>query len=111
MDDLNTSSAKAEERERDELRAAFAAVLSVAQGKRVLFWVLEQAAIYRDAYSGNDGATNYILGQQAVGRKLIGMMDDLDPRTYPKLLMDIADIKAMDRAGAAMDQQEDDEDA
>ena len=43
--------------------------------------------------------------------QLIGVMDDIDPRTYPKLLLDIADLKAMDRASVAMDQQEDDEDA
>ena len=99
------------DRERDELHSALNAVLATAPGKRVLFWVLEQAAIYRDAFSGQDGATNYTLGQQSVGRKLIGVMDDIDPRTYPKLLLDIADLKAMDRASVAMDQQEDDEDA
>jgi hypothetical protein len=110
-DDLNAATIRAAERERDDLRAAFAAVLSFPEGKRVLFWVLEQAAIYRDAYSGDDGATNYTLGQQSVGRKLIGMLDDIDPRTYPRLLLDIADMKAMERAAVAQDDQEDDEDA
>ena len=90
---------------------AFKAVLSTAEGKRVLFWVLEQAGVYRDAFSGDDAATNYVLGQQAVGRKLIGMMDELDPRTYPKLLLDIADLKAMELAAAKSDEPEDDEDA
>lgn len=99
------------DRNREELHAAFQAVMATAPGKRVLFWVLEQASIYRDAFSGQDGATNYVLGQQSVGRKLIGMMDDIDPRTYPKLLLDIADLKAMDRASAAMERHEDDEDA
>ena len=99
------------DQERDDLHAAFSAVLATPAGKRVLFWVLEQAAIYRDAFSGQDAATNYILGQQVVGRKLIGLMDDIDPRTYPKLLLDIADLKALDRASAAMKEDEDDEDA
>lgn len=97
--------------ERDDLHDAFNAVLATPAGKRVLFWVLEQAAIYRDAFSGQDGATNYTLGQQSVGRKVIGMMDAIDPRTYPKLLLDIADLKAIDRAVAVADQEEDDEDA
>ena len=96
---------------RDDLHDAFNAVLATPAGKRVLFWVLEQAAIYRDAFSGQDGATNYTLGQQSVGRKVIGLMDDIDPRTYPKLLLDIADLKAIDRAVAVTDQEEDDEDA
>lgn len=99
------------EREFDLTRDAFRAVLSTADGKRVLFWVLEQAGVYRDAFAGDDAATNYVLGQQAVGRKLIGMMDELDPRTYPKLLLDIADLKAMELAAAKSDEPEDDEDA
>lgn len=99
------------EREFDLTRDAFRAVLSTADGKRVLFWVLEQAGVYRDAFAGDDAATNYVLGQQAVGRKLIRMMDELDPRTYPKLLLDIADLKAMELAAAKSDEPEDDEDA
>lgn len=99
------------EREFNLTRDAFKAVLATADGKRVLFWVLEQAGVYRDAFSGDDAATNYVLGQQSVGRKLIGMMDELDPRTYPKLLLDIADLKAMELAAAKPDEPEDDEDA
>lgn len=99
------------DRDQEELRAALAGLLSVAQGQRVLFWVLEQAAIYRDAFSGDDAATNYVLGQQSVGRKLIDLMEQIDPRTYPRLLLAIADLKAMDQAAADMDKPEDDEDA
>lgn len=99
------------EREFNLTRDAFQAVLATADGKRVLFWVLEQAGVYRDAFAGDDAATNYVLGQQSVGRKLIGMMDELDPRTYPKLLLDIADLKAMELAAAKLDEPEDDEDA
>ena len=95
----------------DELHDAMREVLSMPSGKRVIFWLLEQAAIYRDAYSGQDGATNYVLGQQSVGRKVIGLMDDIDPRTYPKLLLAMADINAMGRASVAMNLEEDDEDA
>lgn len=99
------------DREAEELRAALEGMLSVPQGQRVLFWVLEQAAVYRDAFSGDDAATNYVLGQQSVGRKMIDLMDQIDPRTYPKLLLSIADLKAMDQAAQHMEQQEDDEDA
>ena len=97
--------------DQNNLHDAMREVLSMPSGKRVVFWLLEQAAIYRDAYSGQDSATNYVLGQQSVGRKVIGLMDDIDPRTYPKLLLAIADLKAMDRASAATDPEEDDEDA
>lgn len=86
--------------EREELQKAFRALLTVVEGKRVLFWILEQCAIYRDAFSGDDAATNYVLGQQASGRKVLAAIDEIDPRLYPRLLLDIAEIKAMDRAAA-----------
>lgn len=85
---------------REELAKAFREIVALASGKRVLFWILENAAIYRDAFSGEDSATNYTLGLQASGRKLIAMLDELDPRLYPQLLLDIAELRAMDRAAA-----------
>ena len=36
----------------DEITAAFREVFSTASGKRVLFWMLEQCAIYGEAYAG-----------------------------------------------------------
>lgn len=95
--------------EQDELNEAFKAVLATSAGKRVLFWVLEQAAIYRDAYSGDDAATNYVLGSQAVGRKLIGQMDQIDQRAYPRLLLEVADMNEMKRAAAQSKEVEDDD--
>ena len=89
------------DRERQDLDDAIKDVLATASGKRVIFWLLEEAGVYRDAFSGDDAATNYVLGQQSVGRKVISALDRLDPRNYPRLLLDVADLKAMDRA--AMD--------
>lgn len=87
--------------ELDEINAAFREVLALASGKRVLFWILEQAAIYRDAFGGTDAATNYTLGLQAGGRRLLQKFDEIDPRLYPRLLLDVADMKAMDIAARA----------
>lgn len=101
-----------DERERDELDKAFREVLKLAAGKRVLFWMLEQCAIYEDAFAADHtNATNYVLGRQNAGRRLIGKLDQIDPRFYPQLLLDIADLKAMSRAAAsrAADEGEDDE--
>jgi hypothetical protein len=100
-----------EQSERDELVKAFGDVWRSASGKRVLFWLLEQCAIYADPFAGeNVNATNYTLGQQAVGRKVISKFDEIDPRHYPRLLLDIAELKAMDRAAAALATQKDEED-
>lgn len=98
-----------QKREWQDTLDAFKAVLDTPQGKRVLFWVLEQAAIYRDAYSGESAPTNYMLGQQAIGRRLIGVLDEIDPRAYPRLLLEVADLIAMERAATAQDEEDDDE--
>lgn len=88
-----------EQVERSELERAFRSVLATVAGKRVLFWMLEQCAIYRDADCGESThATAATLGEQRVGRRLINQMDLIDPRFYPQLLMDIAEIKETDRA-------------
>ena len=76
------------EREEQELTDAMREVIASDAGKRVIFWILEQAAIYRDAYAGENAATNYVLGSQAVGRRLIERMDMIDGRLYPRLLLD-----------------------
>lgn len=100
------------DREEADLTEAMRDVLSAASGKRVLFWILEQAAIYRDGFSGDNNATNYVLGQQSIGRKIIERMGDVDPRAYPTLLLEVADMKAMALAAAAPSetQYEDDND-
>lgn len=114
MSELNEQLSPAEQFERDALNAAFREVFATAAGKRVLFWMLEQCAIYQDAFSGDNNATNYSLGLQAAGRKLIERLDQLDPRFYPSMLLAVADLKAMDRAAAARaakQENDDDDDA
>ena len=90
-----------------KLEDALSVLLKREEGRRVLFWVLEQAGVYRDAYTGDDAATNYVLGSQAVGRKLIGLMDRVDARLYPRLLLDVADMREMERAAVAQDGEDD----
>lgn len=98
--------------ERDALNSALRFLLSNDAGKRVLYWMLEQTAIYRDAYTGDPASTNYTLGQQSTGRKLIAKIDEIDARFYPQLLLDIAEIRSRDSAAADnMNQPEDDDDA
>jgi hypothetical protein len=99
--------------EREELARAFREVFNLAAGKRVLFWMLEQCAIYQDADCGEaTHATAGMLGEQRVGRKLIAALDGIDPRLYPQLLMDRAEIRKLDKAAAqarAKTQEKEDE--
>ncbi|TIW56685.1 MAG: hypothetical protein E5V54_11240 [Mesorhizobium sp.] len=110
-DELSEQLSPIEAFEREELAKAFRGVLSSAEGKRVLFWVLEQCAIYADPYAGeHTNATNYSLGLQAAGRKVISKFDEIDPRIYPRLLLDVAELKAMDRAALERATEKDEED-
>ena len=95
---------------REELDRAFAEVIALSSGKRVLFWVLEQCAVYQDAFAGEQqAATNYSLGRQAVGRLVIGKLDELDEKNYPQLLLAIAELRETDKAHAeALAHKEDD---
>lgn len=97
--------------ERDKLHTSFRELLGTEAGRRVIYWTLEQCAIYRDAYTGDDAATNYTLGMQASGRRVIAEIDAINPRFYPQLLLDISELRDRDRAAAqAIDNPEDDDD-
>jgi hypothetical protein len=113
MIDLGEQLSAQEIAERADIDAAFRAVFSTPEGKRVMFWMLEQCAIYGEAYAGeHTNATNYTLGLQAGGRKLIAKLEQLDPRYYPTLLMAVAQDKAMKMAARERtNEPEDDDDA
>lgn len=110
MRELDEHLSPAERQEREALAAAFREVFSLPSGKRVLFWMLEQCAIYREAFAGEAvNATHYTLGLQGAGRKLIAKLDEIDQRFYPSLLLEIATIKAIDREVATNKRSEDDD--
>ncbi|QND54280.1 hypothetical protein HB779_17410 [Phyllobacterium sp. 628] len=114
MGDLEEQLSTLQQIEREELARAYREVFAMPSGKRVLFDILTDCAIYQDAFTGDDNATNYTLGLQAGGRRLIGKLDQIDPRFYPTLLLAVADLKAMDQAAAnssATQGNDDDQDA
>lgn len=110
MADLQRQPFTADDYRQSELAKALASVAGSHEGRRVLFWVLEQAGIYQDAYSADDAATNYRLGQQSIGRRLIEAFDLVDPRAYPRLLLDLAEMQELDRAAVAAMVKPEDED-
>jgi hypothetical protein len=98
--------------ERDELEAAYRLLLRRPEGKRVLFDILELSGLYQSAFTGENNATNFTLGMQETGKRLVTRLDQIDPRFYPLLLLDRAEIKAMDLAAAERStnkEQEDDD--
>lgn len=98
--------------ERSELERSYRAVLGTAEGRRVLFDILEKCAIYTEAFVADSDITVFTLGQQSSGRKIIAELDAIDPRLYPELLLARADMRVMDQAVASRAAQtEDIEDA
>lgn len=111
-DDLKEKPSSEQERNAELLADAFRQVLALPSGKRVMFWILEQCAIYSDGYTGDTNSTNYVLGQQAVGKRIILELDTINPLTYPTLLLDLAKLKEEEKAIAereAKTEQEDDD--
>lgn len=98
--DLREQLSPAQRVERDALSKAFHDVFALASGKRVLFWMLEQCAIYQDPFTGETNSTNYQLGLQSAGRKLIGQLDEINPTFYPALLTAMAELREIDKAAA-----------
>jgi hypothetical protein len=85
----------------EEIDAAFRALTNSYHGKRVLYWILEQCEIYVDPFCGeHTNSSNYKMGAQSSGRKIIARMDRVDPKMYPQLLMDIAEIRVIDKQAA-----------
>lgn len=111
MSDFEEQPSEEDRRRAEELATAYREVLSLASGKRVLFDILERCAIYTDAFAGEaHSITAHSLGKQAVGREIISTLDSIDPRIYPQLLFDVADLKAMDKAIAERSAATEDDD-
>lgn len=86
---------------KNALVGAFREVFATEAGKRVIFHMIAQGAIYQDAFTGDDPATNYRLGRKRQALELIADLNEIDERLYPQLLLAMADIREMDRAIAA----------
>lgn len=100
-----------EQSERAELMKAYREVFTSAAGKRVLFDILEMCGMYDAAFTGENNATNFRLGMQEPGKRLIARMNEIDMRFYPQLLLVIAELREMNKAASvnANKGQEDDD--
>lgn len=114
MSDVSEKLSSVEKFEKDEVHRAYREVMATHAGKRVLHDILSLCEIYGVAFTGENNATNYRLGMQEAGKRIIGQLDALDPRFYPKLLLDVADMKDIARATVSVATNqgtEDDDDA
>ena len=110
MDDDDIDELPLDKVRREELAKAFREVLITAEGKRVLYWLLEQCGIYHGGFTGDNALAQYRDGRRAIGLELLAQLDALDPRLYPNMLLAIAEMRVMDEAAArALNPEIDDE--
>lgn len=81
---------------RDEVKQAqvsldLQAVLSEAHGRRLLWMILERCGSFSNAFTGEEAPTNFRLGEQNIGLWLISLMDQVDPKAFPRLMLAMAD--------------------
>ena len=86
------------EDEAAQLIEDFRAVAASPAGKRVLFFTLGLCGVYQDGFCADPYATSYVAGKQAIGKLLIGKLDEVDPHTYPQLLLEVARERALSEA-------------
>lgn len=84
---------RAQELERDRIVSDLEAVLRFPQGKRTLLRILERCGVFRTAFTGEDSATDFRLGEQNIGLFLIAQIELVGPTEFPRLLLEAAQEK------------------
>ena len=72
-------------------------LLSQADGRNFIWYVLSLCGIYSDVFTGNSQAF-YLEGRRAVGLEVLQLLEDTDPTAYPNLLLKHAKEKEVDNA-------------
>lgn len=60
-------------------------VLALPAGRRILWWVLEEAGIYRSSFTGNN-TTFYNEGMRQVGLLLLGKIVEAKPEAMIQMM-------------------------
>ncbi|RCL00933.1 MAG: hypothetical protein JSC189_001026 [Candidatus Tokpelaia sp. JSC189] len=74
----------------DRLVSDMKAVLDFAPGRRLLLWLVEVSGVLRSPWTGDVAATQFRLGEQNMGLRLIALMGRVGEEEYPKLLVQAA---------------------
>lgn len=69
---------KMDEQERLELLAAARDLLREDKGKRFVWWLLEQAHVFQNSFTGNSN-TFFLEGERNVGLKVFALCMEADP--------------------------------
>lgn len=83
--------------QRDQIASDLEAVLRLPHGRRTLLWLLGLCGVSRTAYQGDEAATNFRLGEQNIGLRLIVKLEEIGPTEYPRLLLEAAQRKDLEK--------------
>lgn len=72
-------------REKARLLSAVQGVFATDDGKRVLWWLLNETHIYRTSFTGNS-MTYFLEGERAVGLKALGLINQANPNAMQELV-------------------------
>lgn len=74
-----------------KINAGFAAALENPSGRAMLWWILEQAGIFRQPHSANALNTAFACGKKEVGLFLIERLSSVDPAGFVRMQMERID--------------------
>lgn len=76
-----------DEKEHEYLLHCVREVCKHSYGKEVLFYLLDGCGIYDNQFTGNS-QTFFNEGRRSVGLELIALMEEANPRSYARLLLE-----------------------
>lgn len=75
---------------RDQEIEDFKWLVAHAQGRRLLWRLLERTGVYRTSYNGSTNDTLFREGSRNIGLEVLGELHEISPQTYSKMLTERA---------------------
>lgn len=76
--------------QRDQEVEDFKWLVAHAQGRRLLWRLLERSGVYRTSYNGSKDDTLFREGMRNLGLEVLGELHEISPQTYSKMLTEHA---------------------
>jgi hypothetical protein len=73
-----------------QLRKDIREVAGTPQGRRLLWWILEQSNLYSPSFTGNSH-TFFNEGRRDIGLRILSKITEAEPELYPRLMMENLD--------------------
>jgi len=78
-----------------DLYDAVEAIYNTPEGKKFIMWLIALSGIDRSRWSNDAEVSAFNAGEQNIGHKIVAVLDAVDPRFYPSLLLGFANNETM----------------